>query len=112
MTARRLARPSLDELGGHDGANGNGERATLHETAAFTRVDSGGGTAPSVGDPLGVDCGEQQSRVRMERLCEHLLDGAALDDLSRVHDEDVVGEVPCAREVVRDLQERDVTLLL
>ena len=42
---------------------------------------------------------------------EHLLDRAVLDDLARVHDEDVVGDVPRAREVVGDVEERYAALL-
>ena len=48
----------------------------------------------------------------MQRVREHLLDGPLLDDLARVHDEDVVGDVARAREVVRDVEERDLMLLL
>ena len=58
------------------------------------------------------DGGEQQLRVRMQRLGEHLLDRPLLDDLAGVHDEDVVGDVARAREIVRDVEERDLALLL
>ncbi len=48
----------------------------------------------------------------MEGIGEHLLDRPAFDDLSCVHDEDVVRDVARAREVVRDVEERDAALLL
>jgi hypothetical protein len=48
----------------------------------------------------------------MQRVGEHLLDRSALDDLTGVHDEDVFGDVPCAREVMRHIEERDLPLLL
>ena len=48
----------------------------------------------------------------MERLLQHLVDGPLLDDLTRVHDEHVVRDVAGAREVVRDVEEREVALLL
>ena len=46
----------------------------------------------------------------MQRAREHLVDRALLDDLPRVHDEDVVGDVARAREIVRDVEERDIEL--
>src|SRR5579864_7415149 len=112
MAARGLARMRLDELRRHDGADRNGERATRDEAASLDGVDGGRRARPAVFDPLPVDGGEQEARVRMQRLSEHLLDGAAFDDLARVHHEDVVRDVAGAGEIVRDVEERDVALLL
>ncbi len=41
---------------------------------------------------------------------QHRVGRALLDDLAGVHDEDLVGDVPGAREVVRDVEEGDVAL--
>ena len=48
----------------------------------------------------------------MQRIGEHLLDRAALDDLPGVHDEDVVRDVARAGEIVRDVQKREAVLFL
>ncbi len=48
----------------------------------------------------------------MQRVGQNLLDRSALDDLPRVHDEDVVGDVARAREIVSDVEERDAAFLL
>ena len=48
----------------------------------------------------------------MERRREHVLDRPALDDLARVHDEDVVGDIARARKVVGHVEKRDPVLLL
>ena len=47
----------------------------------------------------------------MQRIGEHLLDRPLLDDLARVHHEDLVGDVARCRQVVRDVEEREVALL-
>ena len=54
----------------------------------------------------------KQLRVRVQRIGEHVFDRPLLDDLARVHDEDVVGDIAGAREIVRDVEERDPALLL
>ena len=43
----------------------------------------------------------------MERVLQHVLDGAALDDLAGVHDQHLVCDVPGAREVVGHVEERE-----
>src|SRR5712691_7259862 len=48
----------------------------------------------------------------MKRLGQNPLDRSPLDDLAGIHDEDLVGEVARAREVVRHVEERDPSLLL
>ena len=94
----------------------SGQRPTKRQPSG--RVDGGGGETLAHLDALAlakprVGHGrEQQPRVRMQRIGEHLLDRALLDDLPRVHHEDVVGDVARAREVVRDVEERDPPLLL
>jgi hypothetical protein len=49
--------------------------------------------------------GLQRPRVRMPWRVGHLLPRTVLDDLSQVHDGDVVGEMPDHAEVVRDEDE-------
>ncbi len=48
----------------------------------------------------------------MERGLEHRFGRAVLDDPAPVHHVDLVGDVPGAREVVRDVEERDLLALL
>ena len=48
----------------------------------------------------------------MQRALQHALGGALLDDLAGVHDEHVVGDVARAREVVGDVEEREVLVFL
>src|SRR5215467_8916431 len=110
-----MARPRLDERGSPLRTDVDRERAPRDEAAALDRIDRGRGPSLSMLDALEVQLlrrirngGEQEPRVRMERVGEHLLDRAVLDDLPGVHDEDVVCEVARAREVVRDVEERDL----
>src|SRR5439155_24964672 len=112
VTARGLVRPRFDKLGRDFGADGDRERAAADEAASADGIDGGRSSAASFSDVLAVDGGEQEPGGRMQWLGEHLLRRAALDDLPGVHDEDVVGEVAGAREVMRDVEERDVALLL
>src|SRR3954471_20262617 len=111
MTTCGLRRPCFDELRSELRADGRGKRAAGDEAAAWRRIDRDRGMAPLL-DALrpqarrriGDGC-EQQPCVRVEWLGQHLLDGAALDDLPGVHDEDVVRDVASAPEIVRDVEE-------
>ena len=47
----------------------------------------------------------------MLRLLQHVLGRPLLDEMARVHDEDAVGEIAGARDVVGDVEERDAFLL-
>ena len=112
MAASRLGRARLDELGRDLPADVDRERAAIDEAAARRRVDGGGRGSLADLDllerarPVG-DRRDQQARVRVQRIREHLRDRPLLDDLAGVHDEDVVGDVARARQVVRDIEERD-----
>src|SRR5581483_6376531 len=77
VAAGGLAGARLDEAGGDLPADGDGDRAARDEAAALGRVDGGRRAAVPLLDALAVDGGEQQARVRVERLREHALDGAA-----------------------------------
>ena len=55
--------------------------------------------------------GEQQARVRVQRRRKDFFDRSSLDDLTGVHDEDVVGDVARARKIVRDVEKGDPALL-
>ena len=95
------------------------ERAARDEAAARGRIDRRGGESLAHLDPVRLETclgvgrrGEQQPRVRVERVGQHILDRPLLDDLAGVHHENVVGDVARTREIVRDVEERDLPLLL
>ncbi len=48
----------------------------------------------------------------MLRVLQHRVGRALLDDAPEVHDEHLVGDVARARDVVRDVEERDAKLAL
>ena len=91
----------------------------VEEAAARGRVDRGG-RAPGLSSMRSATRSLRDRARRESSSCvygcsglgEHLLDRALLDDLAGVHDEDVVGDVARAGEVVRDVEERDPALLL
>ena len=118
MAARPLGWTGFDELGRSLGADGDRERAALDEAAACDRVDAGVMRAPDrdvlepqAGPRIG-DGREEQARVRVQRVLQHCFGRPLLDDLPGVHDEHLVGDVAGAREVVRDVEEREVAILL
>ena len=45
---------------------------------------------------------EKRPRIRMKRILEELSCGALLDDLSKIHDTDLIGDMPDNGHVVRD----------
>src|SRR3954454_22683457 len=118
VTAGALAGQRLDELGRLLRAEGDCDRATVDEAAARDRVD--GRAVRAVAADLRErharvrvgDGREQQARVRVQRALQHVLGRPALDDLAGVHDEHLVGDVARARQVVRDVEEREPVLLL
>ena len=61
----------------------------------------------------GFAAAESSSRVYgCMRIGQHVLDRPLLDDLAGVHHEDVVREIARAREIVRDVEERDLPFRL
>ena len=92
---------------------GSGRRSGSRRRGRRRRGATGG---PPVLEPQALarvgDGREQEPRVRVQRVLEHLFGRAALDDLARVHDEHLVGDVARAREIVRDVEEGEVALLL
>src|SRR3954453_20303114 len=105
MAARRLVPARLYEWWRDARAHVDREGATPDEAAAWRRVDRGCRLSGADWNPLLLERArvghrrEQELRVRVQRVGEHLLDRPALDDLARVHHEHVVGDVARAREV-------------
>src|SRR5687768_5439778 len=118
VTASLLAGAGLDELRRPLGADADRERAALDEAAAGHGADDAvvGAAYRQLVDTQArtrIRHGrEEQARVRMQRALEHRFRWPALDDLTRVHDEHLVGDVARAREVVRDVEEGELALLL
>src|SRR4029453_15293796 len=119
MAPGDLRRTRLDESRRDLRADAYGDGATRYEATAVRRVDRSRGDALRWLDPLLVEAlgrirygREQEPRVRVERLGEDLLHRSLLDDLTGVHDHDLVRDVPSAGEVVGDVEERDLPLLL
>ena len=117
VTWQRAEWPAAPRRARRDAASRRRSRAGSARRSGSLRAVDGGASAPSNRSTCRCfgrdrDRGEQQPRVRVQRVEQHLLDRALLDDLAGVHDEDVVGDVARAREVVRDVEERDPALLL
>ena len=91
-----------------------GERAARMERAALRRraragpdgVLGSGAQRPS--EVVGIGRRrDQELGIRMRGLLGQLLGRSALDDVARVHDQHLVGEVPGRRDVVGDVEQRE-----
>ena len=120
--ARRARRPVLPrDRRGSFGSGGGGHRApssatrwsSSTSTSSPAEVVRAAATIGS-GVPLPVelrDRREQHLRVRMQRVAEHALGRAHLDDAAAAQDHGPVAEVVAEREVVRDEEDPEAARL-
>src|SRR6185369_9037067 len=119
MTTGELSRTGLDENRRDLRADTHGDGTPRREATRVGRIDRGCGDSLRRLDRIVPDAlrgirsrGEQELGVRMEWLGKDLLHRPTLDDLTRVHHHDLVGDVAGARKIMGDVEERDLPLLL
>ena len=94
----------------------SGQRSTKRQpatgsTAPYCERRTGTLSSRSAGTRI-RDRREEEARVRVQRILQHRFDRPLLDDLPGVHHEHLVGDVASTREIVRDVEEGEITLLL
>ena len=53
---------------------------------------------------------QEKTRIGVLRIGQHLMNIAPLDDLPRIHHEDVLGDIAGGRQVVGDVEQRDTKI--